>query len=71
MTDECYNVCFVLGKVRVLKCLLSMHSMFAECESYHVHSQLYLEPYIIWIQSVPVENLNNLAVALEKVMNLL
>jgi SHQ1 protein len=52
-----------------LKCLLSIHSMFAECESYHVHSQLYLEPYIIWIQSVPVENLNNLAVALEKVIS--
>ncbi|XP_059482522.1 protein SHQ1 homolog [Neocloeon triangulifer] len=54
------------GRVIIIKSLLNLIANFAECESYHIHSQLYLEPYCVWIQSVSEETFSKLADSIEK-----
>jgi len=53
------------GKIPILKTLLQVHKAFQETEGYYIHNQLYLEDYLIWIQSVPDSHLRSLASAVE------
>lgn len=53
------------GKISILKTLLQVHKAFQETEGYYIHNQLYLEDYLIWIQSVPDSHLSSLAAAVE------
>jgi len=53
------------GKIPILKTLLQVHKAFQETEGYYIHNQLYLEDYIIWIQSVPDSHISSLASAVE------
>jgi len=54
-----------MGKIPVLKTLLQVHKAFQETEGYYIHNQLYVEDYLVWIQSVPDSHLSSLAEAVE------
>ncbi|CAB3387749.1 Hypothetical predicted protein [Cloeon dipterum] len=54
------------GRIAVIKCLLELMKNFANCEGYHIHRQLYLEPYSLWTQTLSDEVLSKLADSLAR-----
>uniref|UniRef100_A0A8D8LW26 Protein SHQ1 homolog n=1 Tax=Cacopsylla melanoneura TaxID=428564 RepID=A0A8D8LW26_9HEMI len=55
------------GKRSILKCLLSIHTMFNNSEPRYLLNQLYIVDYCIWIQQVSDKRIQNLADALNEV----
>ncbi|KAL1456772.1 hypothetical protein WDU94_001475 [Cyamophila willieti] len=55
------------GKRSILKCLLSIHSMFNASEPRYLLNQLYIVDYCIWIQQISDKRIKNLADALNEV----
>eukprot|EP00550_Attheya_septentrionalis_P000844 CAMPEP_0198291422 /NCGR_PEP_ID=MMETSP1449-20131203/8951_1 /TAXON_ID=420275 /ORGANISM="Attheya septentrionalis, Strain CCMP2084" /LENGTH=567 /DNA_ID=CAMNT_0043990057 /DNA_START=47 /DNA_END=1750 /DNA_ORIENTATION=- len=52
-THCCQDVADILRKGRrcIIKCLLHMHEIFDRSELHYLHNRLYLEPYLVWIQT--------------------
>ena len=54
-----------LGPAAVVKGLLEVHRQFQLTEGHYIHNQLYIESYIVWVQSVSQDRLASLAEAVE------
>lgn len=57
-----------VGKVAVIKSLLKILKSFGETEGYHIFSQLYIQDYLVWVQTVPESHLQSLNDALQSVV---
>ncbi|XP_054262812.1 protein SHQ1 homolog [Macrosteles quadrilineatus] len=58
---------FKLGRRRVLKCLVEVHSMFAASEPRYLLNQLYINDYCIWLQRASETKLAKFTKALEEI----
>ncbi|CAH1783363.1 unnamed protein product [Owenia fusiformis] len=58
---------FALGKTRLLKCLLEIHSIFMESDPRYILNDLYITDYCVWIQSVSSNKLESFATSLAEV----
>ena len=62
-----YDICFLLGKYKLLQCLLSIHQILNSAEPYYILNNLYISDYCVWIQHVKSEVIQSLADDLDKV----
>lgn len=56
-----------LGKQRILKCLLEMHTILSESYPRYILNDLYVTDYCVWIQSSSDKKLESLSQALTKI----
>ncbi len=56
--------------VAVLKALLAMIPIMISGDGTYIFNQLYIEPYAVWVQSMPFSCLESVGKALQKVMSL-
>lgn len=61
------NTILSQGKRSILKCLLSIHSIFNSSEPRYILNQLYIQDYCIWIQQVSDKRIRKLAEAFKEV----
>lgn len=55
-----------MGKPQVLKTFLRVRSIFNNTESYHIHNDLYITDYCVWLQSLSDKCLNTLISDIDK-----
>nr|XP_018911113.1 PREDICTED: protein SHQ1 homolog [Bemisia tabaci]XP_018911114.1 PREDICTED: protein SHQ1 homolog [Bemisia tabaci] len=53
------------GQTQIVKCLLTVYSLFLESEPRYLLNQLYIKDYIIWVQKVPDAKLASFRSSLE------
>ncbi|XP_071960099.1 protein SHQ1 homolog isoform X2 [Antedon mediterranea] len=58
---------FVLGRRRLLKCLLEIHQLLSHDDPRYILNELYITDYCLWIQTVSQRRLESVAKALRKV----
>ncbi|KAI5701062.1 hypothetical protein M8J75_005735 [Diaphorina citri] len=61
------NTILSQGKRSILKCLLSIHSIFNSSEPRYILNQLYIQDYCIWILQVSDKRIRKLAEAFKEV----
>lgn len=52
------------SKAFVLKCLIDIQQLFSNTEPFHIHNDLYITDYCVWVQSLGDNELRNLGQAL-------
>ncbi|XP_038045317.1 protein SHQ1 homolog [Patiria miniata] len=58
---------FLLGRRRLLKCLLEVHRILAADEPRYILNELYITDYCVWVQSLSHDKIASIAAALKKV----
>ncbi|KAK7604040.1 hypothetical protein V9T40_004313 [Parthenolecanium corni] len=58
-------VIFNLGRRQILNCLVSMYELFDDDDDRKIFNKLYLEDYLIWIQQVHPQTIENYAKLIE------
>ena len=44
------DTCSIVGRHKILQCLIAVHNIFNSTEPYYILNNLYIKDYCIWIQ---------------------
>ena len=52
---------FASGKTLILKCLLHIHQLFSHSDLHHIHNDLYMKDYCVWVQTVSSKKISKVS----------
>ena len=52
---------FAGGKTLILKCLLHVYQLFSQSDLHHIHNDLYMKDYCVWIQTVSSKKISKVS----------